>query len=226
MLFFNPVPLMKLVEVVSGLQTDAAVAAAIFELAKAWGKTPVHATSTPGFIVNRIARPHYAETLALLLERAATPAVADACLRGAGFRLGPCELMDLIGHDTNFAVTNSVFEADFQDKRYMPSLVQAEMVAGGLGERAVSTAPAHAGAQRGDACRSGVRRKAGEHASTPLGARPPGAGFSPATGSCARCGFPPSRRRPNSGCGSRAAPSPGGPARAGTSAPRGWWRRS
>ncbi len=130
--FFNPVPLMKLVEVVAGLQTDASVAAAIFELSSAWGKTPVHAKSTPGFIVNRIARPYYAEALALLLEQAATPAVIDACLRGAGFRMGPCELIDLIGHDTNLAVTKSVFEANFFDKRYMPSLVQAEMVAGGL----------------------------------------------------------------------------------------------
>lgn len=130
--FFNPVPLMKLVEVVSGLQTDANVAETIFELSKAWGKTPVHAKSTPGFIVNRIARPYYAETLALLLEQAATPQVIDACLRGAGFRMGPCELMDLIGHDTNFAVTNSVYEANFYDKRFVPSLVQAEMVAGGL----------------------------------------------------------------------------------------------
>ena len=130
--FFNPVPLMKLVEVVSGLRTDAAVAEAIFELSKVWGKVPVHATSTPGFIVNRIARPYYAETLALLHERAATPQVLDACLRAAGFRMGPCELMDLIGHDTNFAVTRSVYEANFYDKRYVPSLVQAEMVAGGL----------------------------------------------------------------------------------------------
>ncbi len=130
--FFNPVPLMKLVEVVSGLQTDADVAAAIFELSQAWGKVPVHAKSTPGFIVNRIARPYYAEALALLQEQAATPAVLDACLRGAGFRMGPCELMDLIGHDTNFAVTKSVYEANFQDKRYVPSGVQAEMVAGGL----------------------------------------------------------------------------------------------
>ncbi|WP_295641755.1 3-hydroxyacyl-CoA dehydrogenase NAD-binding domain-containing protein [uncultured Methylibium sp.] len=130
--FFNPVPLMKLVEVVSGLQTDATVAEAIFDLSKAWGKVPVHARSTPGFIVNRIARPYYAETLALLHERAAEPAVLDACLRGAGFRMGPCELMDLIGHDTNFAVTESVFQANFGDKRYQPSLVQREMVDGGL----------------------------------------------------------------------------------------------
>ena len=130
--FFNPVPLMKLVEVVSGLQTACEVAEAIFELGRAWGKVPVHAKSTPGFIVNRIARPYYAETLALLQEQAATPQVLDACLKAAGFRMGPCELMDLIGHDTNFAVTNSVYEANFFDKRYMPSLVQREMVDGGL----------------------------------------------------------------------------------------------
>ncbi len=130
--FFNPVPLMKLVEVVSGLQTDAPVAEAIFDLSRAWGKVPVHARSTPGFIVNRIARPYYAETLALLHERAAEPAELDACLRGAGFRMGPCELMDLIGHDTNLAVTESVFQANFGDKRYQPSLVQREMVDGGL----------------------------------------------------------------------------------------------
>ena len=130
--FFNPVPLMGLVEVVSGLHTEAAVAETIFELSRAWGKTPVHARSTPGFIVNRIARPYYAEALALLHEQAATPRVIDACLRAAGFRMGPCELMDLIGHDTNFAVTQSVYAANFNDRRYMPSPVQREMVEGGL----------------------------------------------------------------------------------------------
>ncbi len=134
--FFNPVPVMKLVEVVSGLHTDTAVAQAVFDLSKRWGKTPVHARSTPGFIVNRIARPFYAETLALLNEsgatQAATPAVLDACMRAAGFRMGPCELMDLIGHDTNFAVTQSVYEANFYDKRYLPSMVQRDMVDGGL----------------------------------------------------------------------------------------------
>ena len=130
--FFNPVPLMNLVEVVSGLHTGEATAAAIFELAERWGKTAVHARSTPGFIVNRIARPFYAESLRLLEERAATPQVLDACLRGAGFRMGPCELMDLIGLDTNFAVTQSVFQASFFDRRYQPSLLQREMVAGGL----------------------------------------------------------------------------------------------
>ena len=130
--FFNPVPLMKLVEVVSGLQTSKAITESIFELAKFWGKSPVHTRSTPGFIVNRIARPFYAETLALLQEQAAEPAVLDSCLRAGGFRMGPCELMDLIGHDTNFSVTQSVYQANFFDKRYVPSLVQQELVNGGL----------------------------------------------------------------------------------------------
>ena len=130
--FFNPVPIMKLVEVVSGLQTDAAVAGSVFELARSWGKTAVHARSTPGFIVNRIARPFYAESLRLLEEQASSAEILDACLRSAGFRMGPCELMDLIGHDTNFSVTQSVYEASFYDKRFMPSQLQREMVAGGL----------------------------------------------------------------------------------------------
>jgi 3-hydroxybutyryl-CoA dehydrogenase len=130
--FFNPVALMKLVEVVSGLQTSPAVAESIFKLAESWDKVAVNARSTPGFIVNRIARPFYAETLALLQEQAATPAVLDACLRAAGFRMGPCELMDLIGHDTNFAVTCSVYAANFCDKRFTPSLLQQELVDGGL----------------------------------------------------------------------------------------------
>ncbi len=134
--FFNPVPLMKLVEVVSGLGTSPEVAQAVFDLAGRWGKTAVHARSTPGFIVNRIARPYYAEALMLLQERAAAPEVIDACLRAAGFRMGPCELMDLIGHDTNFAVTNSVFAANFFDRRFTPSLVQQELVdAGFLGRK-------------------------------------------------------------------------------------------
>jgi len=135
--FFNPVPLMKLVEVVWGAETDASAAQAIEALSRRWGKTPVHAKSTPGFIVNRIARPYYAETLQLLQEQAGSPAQLDRALRGAGFRMGPCELMDLIGHDTNYLVTQSVFEANFGDKRYQPSLVQKALVDGGrLGRKA------------------------------------------------------------------------------------------
>ena len=129
--FFNPVPLMKLVEVVSGAETQQSYADAVFDLAQAWGKTAVHAKSTPGFIVNRIARPFYAETLQLLQEQAATPAEIDFALRSVGFRMGPCELMDLIGHDINYAVTNSVFDANYGDKRYQPSLVQKALLDGG-----------------------------------------------------------------------------------------------
>jgi 3-hydroxybutyryl-CoA dehydrogenase len=129
--FFNPVPLMKLVEVVSGLETAPGVAEAVFALAGRWGKAPVHAASTPGFIVNRIARPFYAEALELLQQRATDHITIDACLRGAGFRMGPCELMDLIGLDTNLAVTESVYRANFMDKRYKPSLVQKSLVEGG-----------------------------------------------------------------------------------------------
>jgi len=135
--FFNPVPLMALVEVISGLATSPAVADCIDATAKAWGKLPVRATSTPGFIVNRVARPFYAEALRLLLEQAADPASIDAVMReSGGFRMGPFELMDLIGHDVNFAVTQSVFEAYYNDPRFTPSIIQKELLnAGFLGRK-------------------------------------------------------------------------------------------
>jgi 3-hydroxybutyryl-CoA dehydrogenase len=131
--FFNPAPLMPLVEVVSGLATDRAVADTVFATAAAWDKTPVYARSTPGFIVNRCARPFYGEALRLLAEGAADPPTIDAVMREAGgFRMGPFELMDLIGHDVNFAVTKSVWEAYFHDPRYAPSVAQQELVAAGF----------------------------------------------------------------------------------------------
>jgi 3-hydroxybutyryl-CoA dehydrogenase len=135
--FFNPVPLMALCEVVSGLATDAGVAQTVYDTAAAWGKNPVHAKSTPGFIVNRVARPFYAEGWRLLNEQAADAATIDAVLREAGgFRMGPFELMDLIGHDVNFSVTQSVFNAYFGDPRFTPSVLQQEMVnAGFLGRK-------------------------------------------------------------------------------------------
>ena len=135
--FFNPVPLMALVEVISGLATDPAVAATVFATAAAWGKNPVHAKSTPGFIVNRVARPFYAEALRLLSEQAADAVTLDAVMRDCGgFRMGPFELMDLIGHDVNFAVTQSVFNGCFGDPRYTPSILQQELVnAGFLGRK-------------------------------------------------------------------------------------------
>ncbi|MFS8087063.1 MAG: 3-hydroxyacyl-CoA dehydrogenase family protein, partial [Acidobacteriota bacterium] len=130
--FFNPAPVMALVEVVAGLATAAEVMATIHATAGAWGKSPVAARSTPGFIVNRIARPYYGEALRLLHEHAADPATVDAIMRDAGgFRMGPFELMDLIGLDVNFAVSNSVYNAYFQDPRFKPSLIQQEMVAAG-----------------------------------------------------------------------------------------------
>ncbi|WP_302140132.1 3-hydroxyacyl-CoA dehydrogenase PaaH [Halomonas alkalicola] len=135
--FFNPAPVMKLVEVISGLATDAEVAETLYATAAAWGKVPVHASSTPGFIVNRVARPFYAEGLRLMQEGAAAPATLDALLRQAGgFRMGPFELMDLIGHDVNYAVTRSVFDAYYGDTRFEPSLVQLALVeAGRLGRK-------------------------------------------------------------------------------------------
>jgi 3-hydroxybutyryl-CoA dehydrogenase len=130
--FFNPAPVMRLVEVVSGLATDEQVASAIADLATLWGKTPVRVTSTPGFIVNRVARPFYGEALRAVEECAATPATIDAVIReSGGFRMGPLELTDLIGQDVNLAVSRSVWELFGQDPRYAPSLAQQALVDAG-----------------------------------------------------------------------------------------------
>jgi 3-hydroxybutyryl-CoA dehydrogenase len=131
--FFNPAPLMALVEVVAGLATERGVAVTLYDTAAAWGKTPVHVKSTPGFIVNRVARPYYGEALRLLNEGAADCATLDALLREAGgFRMGPFELMDMIGLDIGLAVGNSVWQAFCHDPRFTPSLIQREMVAAGF----------------------------------------------------------------------------------------------
>lgn len=131
--FFNPAPVMPLVEVVSGMATDPAIAVTLFDTAAGWGKVPVQAASTPGFIVNRVARPFYAEGLRLLEEGVADTVAIDALVRDAGgFRMGPFELMDMIGHDVNFAVTRSVWSAFFNDPRFTPSLTQQELVAAGF----------------------------------------------------------------------------------------------
>ncbi|MVO88960.1 3-hydroxyacyl-CoA dehydrogenase [Streptomyces sp. p1417] len=127
--FFNPAPLLPLVEVVSGHTTDEAAATRAYDTARAWGKTPVRCADTPGFLVNRIARPFYAEALRVHEERAADPATIDAVLRGSGgFRMGPFELTDLIGQDVNEAVTRSVWDAFFQDPKFTPSLAQRRLV--------------------------------------------------------------------------------------------------
>lgn len=127
--FFNPAPLMDLVEIINGLATDPQLLKTIHATAAAWCKTPVCAKSTPGFIVNRVARPYYGEALLLLAEQAASPATIDALMREAGgFRMGPFELMDLVGLDIGLAVSQSLFNAYFADARYRPSFIQQEMV--------------------------------------------------------------------------------------------------
>jgi 3-hydroxybutyryl-CoA dehydrogenase len=130
--FFNPAQIMELVEVVSGLSTDPATESIVLETAKAWGKTPVQAKSTPGFIVNRVARPFYAEALRLITE-GSDPVTVDYVMRECGgFPMGPFELMDLIGNDINFAVTQSVFDAFYQNPKFAPSVYQKELVEAGF----------------------------------------------------------------------------------------------
>ncbi|MFE1848590.1 3-hydroxyacyl-CoA dehydrogenase [Streptomyces sp. NPDC059489] len=130
--FFNPAPLLPLVEVVSGFATDVTSATRAYETARVWGKTPVACADTPGFIVNRIARPFYAEAFAVLEAQAADPATIDAVLReSGGFRMGAFELTDLIGQDVNESVTRSVWESFFQDVRFTPSLAQRRLVESG-----------------------------------------------------------------------------------------------
>jgi 3-hydroxybutyryl-CoA dehydrogenase len=130
--FFNPAPLLPLVEVVSGFATDVTSAQRAYETARAWGKAPVACADTPGFIVNRIARPFYAEAFAVYEAQAADPATIDAVLReSGGFRMGAFELTDLIGQDVNESVTRSVWESFFQDVRFTPSLAQRRLVESG-----------------------------------------------------------------------------------------------
>ena len=128
--FFNPVPAMRLVEVVTGLQTEPKIAELVGELATSWGKDVTHVRSAPGFIVNRVARPYYGEALKLLEERVSSAETIDEVLRSAGaFRMGPFELMDLIGCEVNLAVTQTVWAAYNYDSRFAPSQIQREIVA-------------------------------------------------------------------------------------------------
>jgi len=127
--FFNPAPVMPLVEVVRGHATQATLVDDACALLRRWGKVSVIAADTPGFIVNRIARPFYGEALRILDEGVADCATVDWAMRTlGGFRMGPFELMDLIGNDVNFAVTSAVYEGFFFDPRYKPSLTQRRMV--------------------------------------------------------------------------------------------------
>lgn len=135
--FFNPPTILPLVEVVGALTSDPSVVAQARSLVDSWGKVTVLAADTPGFIVNRVARPFYGESLRLLEEGIADVATIDWALKElGGFRMGPFELMDLIGNDVNYAVTRSVFESLYFDPRYRPSVIQRRMVeAGRLGRK-------------------------------------------------------------------------------------------
>ena len=126
--FFNPAPLMPLVEIIPGLLTDKDLADEMVTLMKDLGKIPVIAKDVPGFIVNRIARPFYGEALRIAEENIATPEQIDDAMRTLGnFKMGPFELMDLIGIDVNFSVTKTVYADYFYDPKYKPSLLQQRM---------------------------------------------------------------------------------------------------
>lgn len=129
--FFNPAPIMRLVEVIRGDLTAEATVRACDEFVARLGKTAVHCQDTPAFIVNRVARPFYGEAFRLLGEQAADVATIDKLMRSLGFRMGPFELIDLIGTDVNLAVTKSVYEAYFQEPRFRPHPIQERMVASG-----------------------------------------------------------------------------------------------
>ncbi len=191
--FFNPAPVMRLVEVVHGAVSAQTYVDFAADLVASWGKTPVHCASTPGFIVNRVARPFYGEAQRMLEEGLADAATIDACLRSAGFRMGPLELTDLIGQDVNLAVGTSVWERTGQDPRYAPVRLQRDLVdQGRLGRKtgrgiytyAADGRPTDAeaderpgrGARRrpgADRPRRADRRHAGQRGRRP---RPPGRG--------------------------------------------------
>lgn len=127
--FFNPAPLMALVEIIPAIQTREGLGEEMLTLMKSWGKAPVLVKDTPGFIVNRVARPFYSEALRIYEEGLATKEFIDAALtQVGGFRMGPFTLMDYIGHDVNYVVTETVFQSFYQDPRYTPSLTQKRLL--------------------------------------------------------------------------------------------------
>jgi 3-hydroxybutyryl-CoA dehydrogenase len=129
--FFNPAPVMKLVEVVKGMQTSEATAQTIYELCKVMGKIPVFCNDSPGFIVNRVARQYYLESMKIVESGMATIENVDALMEASGFKMGPFRLMDLIGMDINLAVSKSIYDAFNRPERFVPSLLQEEKVAKG-----------------------------------------------------------------------------------------------
>ena len=134
--FFNPAYIMKLVEVVKGVQTNEHVVAQICALATALGKTPVVCKDMPGFIVNRVARPYYLEAMHLVEQEGCTPELIDELMESAGFKMGPFKLMDLIGLDINYSVSKIVYDALGKPERLQPSRLQQQLVeTGKLGRK-------------------------------------------------------------------------------------------
>jgi 3-hydroxybutyryl-CoA dehydrogenase len=129
--FFNPAHIMKLVEIISGAATSSEVASTMYQLALKMGKKPVYANDSPGFIVNRVARHYYVEGLKLLEENVADHKTIDALLESSGFKMGPFRLMDLIGVDTNYSVTSSMYESFHFDAKFRPSRIQQQKVDAG-----------------------------------------------------------------------------------------------
>lgn len=129
--FFNPAHIMKLIEIISGAATSPDVVKTVYGLAEKLGKRPVVAKDAPGFIVNRVARHYYVEGLKILEEGVTDVAGIDRLLEASGFKMGPFRLMDLIGVDTNFAVTSSMFNAFHQDSKFRPSRIQQQKVDAG-----------------------------------------------------------------------------------------------
>jgi 3-hydroxybutyryl-CoA dehydrogenase len=129
--YFNPAHLMRLVEIIRGDLTSDNTVSACRAFVERLGKTPVVCKDSPAFIVNRIARPFYGEAFRMLSEQIAEPETIDRLLGSLGFRMGPFELLDLIGLDVNFAVTKAVYEAYFQDPKYRPHPIQQRMVESG-----------------------------------------------------------------------------------------------
>ncbi len=134
--FFNPAPIMKLVEIIEGANTNPAYVQTVFSIAEAMGKTPVICKDAPGFIVNRVARHYYLEAMELVSSELATIEQVDQILEAAGFKMGPFKLMDLIGMDINYSVSNIVWEALGKPNRLIPSSLQKEKVnKGELGKK-------------------------------------------------------------------------------------------
>lgn len=129
--FFNPAPIMPLVEVIAGPASDPARVAAVVALAEKLGKTPVRVGDSPGFIVNRVARPFYLESLRIVEEGGIDLQTVDSLLKNAGFRMGPFELMDLIGVETNHAVSQTLYAQFFHAPRFRPSRLQQQQVDAG-----------------------------------------------------------------------------------------------